>query len=96
MKRDWPYERTLQIIQKKKYIILPDKVKIIRELITRFEVCHFKYQQHLKKIKDSIIDLKPSVDTSKIVINHIQHGESVLKKDSTGRSFTGQQYVWAL
>ena len=75
---------------------LPDKVKIIRELITRFEVCHLKYQQHLKKIKDSIIDLEPKVDTARIGINHIQHGEGVLNKDSTGKSFIGQQYVWAL
>ena len=26
----------------------------IRELITRFEVCHFKYQQHFRNIKKSI------------------------------------------
>ena len=38
---------------------LPDKVYKTRELITRFEVCHFKYQQHLRKIKDSMIDLEP-------------------------------------
>ena len=75
---------------------LPDKVNKIRELITRFEVCHFKYQQHLKKIKDSIIDLEPNVDTTNIGINHIQHGESVLNNDTTGKSFIGQQYVWAI
>ena len=75
---------------------LPDKVNKIRELITRFEVCHFKYQKHLRKIKDSIIDLEPNVDTTKIGINHIQHGASVLNKDATGKSFIGQQYVWAI
>jgi hypothetical protein len=75
---------------------LPDKVFKIRELITRFEVCHFKYKQHIKKIKDSIIALEPSADTNKIGINHIQHGESVLNKDKTGKSLIGQQYVWAL
>lgn len=75
---------------------LPDKVNKIRDLITRFEVCHFKYQQHLKKIKDSIIDLEPNVDTTKIGINHIQHGENVLNKDTTGKSLIGQQYVWAI
>jgi hypothetical protein len=43
---------------------LPDKVYKIRELISRFEVCHFKYQQHLRKIKGSIIDLvKASLKT---------------------------------
>jgi hypothetical protein len=75
---------------------LPDKVNKIRELITRFEVCHFKYQQHLRKIKESIVALEPSVGTNKIGINHIQHGESVLNKDTTGRSLIGQQYVWAI
>lgn len=75
---------------------LPDNVYKIRELITRFEVCHFKYQQHLRKIKDSIIDLEPKVDTIKIGINHIQHGEGVLNKDTTGKSLIGQQYVWAV
>ena len=75
---------------------LPDKVYKIRELITRFEVCHFKYQRHLGKIKDSIIALEPNVDANKIGKNHIQHGESVLNKDTTGKSFLGQQYVWAI
>ena len=75
---------------------LPDKVYKIRELITRFEVCHFKYQQHLRKIKDSIIDLEPNVDMTKIGINHIQYGEGVLNKDTTGKSLIGQQYVWAI
>lgn len=75
---------------------LPDKVIKIRALITRFEVCHFKYQQHLKKIKDSIIDLEPTVEIEKIGSNHIQHGEHVLNNDTTGKSFVGQQYVWAI
>ena len=75
---------------------LPDKVNKIRELITRFEVCHFKYRQHLRKIRDSIIALEPKVNTNKIGINHIRHGESVLNNDATGKSLTGQQYVWAM
>jgi len=75
---------------------LSDKVNKIRELITRFEVCHFKYQQHLRNLKESIIALEPYVDTNKIGINHIQHGENVLNKDTTGRSLIGQQYVWAI
>lgn len=75
---------------------LPDKVNKIRELITRFEVCHFKYQLHLKKIKDSITGLNPIVDTTKIGKNHIRHGKKVLITDTTGKSLIGQQYVWAL
>jgi hypothetical protein len=75
---------------------LPDKVNKIRELITRFEICHFKYQEHLRKIKDSIIDLEPNVDSTKIGTGHVQHGESAWKNDATGRSLIGQQYIWAL
>ena len=75
---------------------LPDKVNKTRELITRFEVCHFKYQQHLKIIRDSIINLEPIADIAKIGINYIQYGESVLDNDKTGKSIIGQQYVWAL
>ena len=75
---------------------LPENVKKIRGLITRFEVCYFKYQQHLRKIKDSITALEPKADPDKIGENHIQHGESVLNKDTTGKSLIGQQYVWAI
>lgn len=45
---------------------IPDIVYKIRELITRQEVCHFKYQQHIKKIKDSIINFEPDVVPDKI------------------------------
>lgn len=75
---------------------LSDKINEIRELITRFEVCHFKYHQHLRNIKESINALEPNVDIHKIGINHIHHGESVLNNDTTGRSLIGQQYVWAM
>jgi hypothetical protein len=87
----------IQIDQfEKKLGILPDKVLIIRELITRFEVCHFKYQKHLRKIKDSILTLEPETDPLKIGMNHIQKGENAWKEDKTGRSKTGQQYLWAI
>ena len=45
---------------------LPENVVKIRELITRHEVCHFKFKQHIRIIKDSIILLKPVVDPGKI------------------------------
>lgn len=75
---------------------LPDKVHKIRELITRFEVCHFKYLQHLRKIRDSILNLEPNVDATRIGINHVQHGDNAWKSDTTGRSLIGQQYIWAI
>lgn len=75
---------------------LPDNIRKIRELITRFEVCHFKYLIHLKKICDSISDLEPKVDPDSIGNTHIRHGEDAWKNDTTGKSRVGQQYVWAL
>lgn len=75
---------------------LPDKICQIRELITRFEVCHFKYKQHLKKIKSSIIKLEPAISPNEIGINHIRNGENAWKNDKTSRSIKGQQYVWSI
>jgi hypothetical protein len=74
---------------------LPDKIYKIRELITRFEVCHFKYKQILRKIKESIINLASNINPTKIGINHVQHGESAWKNDTTGRSLIGQKYLRA-
>ena len=75
---------------------LPDNVYKIRELITRHEVCHFKYRPHINKIKDSIVNFEPTVAPDKIGINHIQHGENAWEKDSSGKSLHGQQYVWGI
>ncbi len=74
----------------------PDHVRQIRELITRFEVCHFKYLQHLQNIRKSIIDLHPYTDPGNIGQNHIQHGDKAWEADKTGRAFMGQQYLWAM
>jgi hypothetical protein len=75
---------------------IPASASTIRELITRFEVCHFKYQQHLKYIQDSIFKLDPAIDSGKIGSNHIRNGENAWINDKTGRSLSGQQYLWAL
>ena len=75
---------------------IPDKIYQIRELITRFEVCHFKYRQHLEKIKNSIVNLEPIVDPVTIGINHIKSGKDAWENDKTGRSIIGQQYVYMI
>ncbi len=75
---------------------LPKTVYKVRELITRHEVCHFKFRHHIEKIKSSISILKPYYAPEKIGSNHIQHGENAWKQDSTGKSLLGQQYVWAI
>jgi len=74
----------------------PDHVRQIRELITRFEVCHFKYLQHLENIRKSIMDLHPYTDPGNIGQYHVQHGDEAWKSDNTGRTLMGQQYLWAL
>jgi hypothetical protein len=73
---------------------IPAPVRKIRELITRFEVCHFKYEQHLKYINNSIARLEPSTNPGKIGSNHINKGENAWENDKTGRSLIGQQYLW--
>lgn len=75
---------------------LPDKVYKIRDLITSFEICHFKYLRHLENIRNSIQALDPITDAGKIGEGHIRHGEKALNYDTSGRSLTGQQYVWAI
>ena len=77
-----------------KYI--PSSVIQIRELITGFEVCHFKIQQHISYLKESIANLKANTDLKQVGSNHIRHGEHAMKKDKTGRSLSGQNYVWGL
>lgn len=75
---------------------LPPHVQQIRQLITRFEVCHFKYQQHFENIKESILRLQATIDPERIGSNHIQHGEEAWKKDKTGRSQLGEKYLGAI
>lgn len=75
---------------------IPGQIQQIRELITRFEVCHFKYQQHLQNLKESVLNLRPNTEPSKIGSNHIQKGKNAWKNDKTGRSLIGQQYLEAL
>ena len=75
---------------------IPEPVNQIRKLITRFESCHFKYQQHYRNIMESIATLHPVVVLSKIGSNHPYNGANAWKNDTTGRSRIGQQYIEAL
>jgi hypothetical protein len=76
--------------------VISDDVRKIRELITGFEVCHFKFISHLNYISKSIVDLKPVNILENIGKNHIRHGEMAARKDDTGRSLRGLQYIQAL
>ncbi len=59
-------------------------------------MCHFKYQEHFKHIKDSILNIKPYVSPIHIGANHISKGKDVLNRDKTRRSILGQQYINSL
>jgi hypothetical protein len=73
-----------------------ENIQKIRELIRRFEVCHFKYKEHLKYIKESILNLNPNIEPITIGAYHISKGKDVLKNDKTGKSRLGQQYLYPL
>jgi hypothetical protein len=75
---------------------IPQNVIQIRELITGFEICHFKFQQHLKYLKEAISKLETGLRLEKIGANHIRNGEDAWRKDTTGRSRLGQEYIRAL
>ncbi len=75
---------------------LSREVRQVRQLISGFEVCHFKCQQHILNIKASIQQLKPCTDPNQIGAGHLRNGKNAWKKDKSGRSRSGWQYVKAL
>jgi hypothetical protein len=75
---------------------LPQGVVTVRELITRFEICHFKVKEHYRHILESIASLSPAVDPARIGSVHPRQGGDAWMKDTTGRSEVGMRYVLAL
>jgi hypothetical protein len=75
---------------------LPDPILGVRQLITRFEACHFKARRHYRHILDSIEALRPAVSASEIGAAHPRHGPAATAGDATGRARMGEQYVAAL
>ena len=75
---------------------LSEDAKKIRELIRRFEICHFKYKEHLKHVSQSIQDLCPKIEPTNIGVNHVSKGKEAFKNDKTGRSILGQRYIGSL
>ncbi len=71
-------------------------VKAVRQLITQFEVCHFKYAIHYDYILRSIEFLTPFIDPGSIGSSHPRTGPDSWKKNKTGRSRTAQIYINAL
>lgn len=75
---------------------IPPHAYQIRKLISGFEVCHFKYNQHISYINKSITNLKPNIVLEDIGKYHLRHGTQILDKDKSGRSLSGQIYILSL
>jgi hypothetical protein len=75
---------------------IPDNILQIRKLISGFEICHFKYQQHIRYIRTSITKLEALTDPDSIGQSHLRQGGNAWEKDPSGRSLQGFQYVLAL
>ncbi len=75
---------------------LPGEVVTVRELISQFEICHFKVKEHYGHIIESIAAGSPAVDPQRIGSVHPRRGGDAWMKDTTGRSEVGMQYVLAL
>lgn len=65
----------------------------VRQLITRFEPCHFKCVRHLDQILRSIDALEPAAEPEQIGASHPRHGPAASEADPSGRSRIGQRYL---
>ena len=68
----------------------------IRNLITRLEICHFKFERHVRRIIESIGSMIVDFDPDSIGSAHPKCGEKAWRADKTGRSRKGQEYIWVL
>ena len=70
---------------------LPPVATAIRELITRFEICHFKAERHIQRIIEAIGGMRLDLAPATIGAAHPKSGETAWRKDRTGRSRPGQE-----
>jgi hypothetical protein len=75
---------------------LPPDALAIRELITRFEICHFKAERHIQKILEAIGNMRLDFTPASIGKAHPKSGEAAWRGDKTGRSRQGRDFIWAL
>jgi hypothetical protein len=75
---------------------LPPVAAAIRELITRFEICHFKAERHIERITQAIGELRMDFAPTAIGAAHPRSGETAWRKDRTGRSRPAQEFIWTL
>ncbi|WP_135611622.1 hypothetical protein [Methanococcoides sp. AM1] len=75
---------------------LPQVAQDIRNLITRLEICHFKFKHHVLRIIESIGRMEIDINPDSIGSAHPRCGENAWRADKTGRSRKGQEYIWVL
>jgi len=75
---------------------VPPDAQIIRGLISRIEACRFKYQRHIEHIIRSIGQMQTDIDPDSIGKAHPKSGVDAWRKDSTGRSRRGQEFIRVL
>ena len=68
-------------------------IKVIRNLITRFEICHFKCERHIQRIIEAIGTMNPGLNPESIGYKHPKTGNNNWFKELTGRSRLGQEYI---
>ena len=76
--------------------VVSTAVGAVRQLITKFEICHFKYAIHYDYILRSIEFLSPFVDPDSIGSSHPRKGPDAWRKNKTGRTRTAQIYIDAI
>jgi hypothetical protein len=69
---------------------------MIQDLIARFENCQILYQQYLYDRKETDETCLVPGEVSSSVSNSAKSRIYEWRNDKTGRSFLGQQYLWAL
>ncbi len=75
---------------------IPKHIRQIRKLITHFESCHFKYQQHYRDIVESITMQHPVGEVYTTHINPPNPQRQVPGNNITRNIRTDQQYIDAL
>lgn len=92
-----PDSEIVEIYQLEQHLgTVPQVAEDIRNLITRLEICHFKFERHVLRIIGSIGRMELDLDPESIGSAHPKCGENAWQADRTGRSRKGQEYIWVL
>lgn len=95
--KEQPDDEMIRILRmRRRCAHLPRETKDIRGLITRLEICHFKFGRHIQKIVEAIGRTRLDFDPNSIGRFHPKPDEDAWKGDRTGRSRQGQEYIWIL